>query len=114
MMFPIHMKFLSSRGGPPLHYHLLVVWRWVATVGAYFFLSLAYSFTALVFQVPFPDDLASSTEPAINPTAYGKETFVVYWMTNFLGMSAEGLLCENVAMAMDNSVSTPRSSFCFL
>ena len=103
---PIHMKFLSPRGHPPLHFHHLIIWRWSATTGAYFFLSLAYSFASLAFQVPFSNGPASPTEPAVNPTAYGKGTFVVYWMLNFLGMSAVGLACENVAMALGNPVST--------
>ena len=57
--------------------------------------------------MPFSNGPASPVEPAINPTAYGKGTFVVYWMINFLGMSALGLACENVAMALGNPVSTP-------
>ena len=69
---------------------------------------------ALAFQVPFSDNPASPTEPAIYPTAYGKGTSVVYRIIDFLGMSAEGLVCENVAMAMGNPVSTPCSSFSFL
>ena len=107
---PIHLKFLSPRGHPPLHFYHLIIWRWLATTGAYFFLSLGYSFVALAFQVPFSNGPASQVEPAINPTAYGKATFVVYWMINFLGMSALGLACENVAMALGNPVSTPRRS----
>ena len=54
----------------------------------------------MAFQVPFSNPPASPTEPAINPTAYGKGSFVVYWMINFFGMSALGLSCENVAMAL--------------
>ncbi len=102
---PIHMKFLSPRGHSPLHFHQLIIWRWFATTGAYLFLSLVYSFVALAFQVPLSNGPATSTEPAVNPTAYGKGTFVVYWMINFLGMSALGLACENVAMALGNPVS---------
>ena len=97
---PIHLKYLSPRGHPPLHFHQLIIWRWFATVAAYFLLSLSYSFVALAFQVPFSNGSASSTEPAVNPSAYGKGTFVVYWMINFLGMAALGLACENVAMAL--------------
>ena len=97
---PIHLKYLSPKGHPPLHFHQLIVWRWFATTGAYFLLSLSYSFVALAFQVPFSNPPASQTEPAVNPTAYGKETFVVYWMINFCGMAAVGLACENVAMAL--------------
>lgn len=108
---PIHMKFLSPRGHPPLHFHQLIIWRWVATTAAYFFLSLGYSFIALAFQVPFSNGAASPTEPAINPSAYGRGTFLVYWVINFLGMSALGLACENVAMALGNPVSTPRRLF---
>ena len=97
---PIHMKYLSPKGHPPLHFHQLIIWRWLATTVAYFFLSLSYSLVALAFQVPFSNPSASSTEPAINPNAYGKGTFVVYWMVNFCGMAALGLACENVAMAL--------------
>ena len=97
---PIHLKYLSPRGHPPLHFHQLIIWRWFATTAAYFFLSLGYSFVAMAFQVPFTNPPASPTEPAINPTAYGKGSFVVYWMINFFGMSALGLSCENVAMAL--------------
>ena len=68
---------------------------------------------ALAFQVPFSNGPASPTEPAINPNAYGKGTFVVYWMINFLGMSALGLACENVAMALGNPVSRPLNYFLF-
>ncbi|KAL9128586.1 MAG: hypothetical protein Q9175_007494 [Cornicularia normoerica] len=102
---PIHLKFLSPRGHPPLHFHQLIIWRWVATTAAYFFLSLGYSFIALAFQVPFSNGPASPTEPAINPSAYGRGTFLVYWMINFLGMSALGLACENVAMVLGNPAS---------
>ena len=107
---PIHMKFMSPRGHPPLHFHHLIIWRWLATTGAYFMLSLAFSLIALAFRIPFSTGPASPTEPAINATAYGKGTFVVYWMINFLGMSALGLACENVAMAVGNPVRWPYSS----
>lgn len=69
-------------------------------MAAYFLLSLSYSLVSLAFQIPFSNPSASPTEPAINPTAYGKGTFPVYWMINFLGMAALGLACENVAMAL--------------
>jgi len=97
---PILLKHLSLRGHPPLHFHQMIVWRWFATTAAYSFLSLGYSLVALALQVPFSNGPASPTEPAINPTAYGKGTFVAYWMINFPGMAAFGLCCENVAMAV--------------
>lgn len=71
---------------------------------AYFFLSLAYSLLSLAFQINFSgtDPAPSQTLPTLiangNPDAFGKATFVVYWMLNYLGMIALGLACENVAM----------------
>lgn len=97
---PIHMKYISPRGHPPLHFHQLIIWRWFATVAAYFVLSLSYSFVSLAFQISYNNPPASPTEPAINPNAYGNGTFLVYWMVNFIGMAALGLACENVAMAL--------------
>ena len=97
---PIHMKYLSPRGHPPLHFWQLIVWRWCATMTAYFLLSLSYSLVPLAFQIPLSNPSASSIEPAFNANAYGHATFVVYWMLNFVGMAALGLACENVAMAL--------------
>lgn len=97
---PTHMKYISPRGHPPLHFHQLIIWRWCATVAAYFLLSLSYSLVSLAFRIPYGNPPASPTEPAINPNAYGKGTFPVYWMVNFIGMAAVGLACENVAMAL--------------
>jgi hypothetical protein len=97
---PIHLKYLIPKGHPPLHFPQLIVWRYIATVAAYFFMSLAYSFISLAFQVPFHNPPASPTEVAFNPSAYGHVTFFVYWMLNFVGMCALGLACENVAMVV--------------
>ncbi|MCJ1304249.1 hypothetical protein MMC08_007061 [Hypocenomyce scalaris] len=95
---PIHMKFLTSPGHPPLKFYQLIIWRWLATMGAYFFMSLAYSLISLAFQIPFNNEPGSMYVSVANPDAYGKGTFVVYWMINFVGMIALGLACENVAM----------------
>ena len=97
---PTHMKFTMPRGHPPLHYYQLIIWRWFASMVAYFLLSLAFSLTSLAFRVPFSNSPASPIEPAFNPSAYGRGTFVVYWILNFVGMAALGLACENVAMAL--------------
>ena len=97
---PIHMKYLSPRGHPPLRFWQLIVWRWCATMTTYFLLSLSYSLVLLAFRIPVSSPSASSTEPALNANAYGHATFVVYWMLNFVGMAALGLACENVAMAL--------------
>ncbi|KAL8702845.1 MAG: hypothetical protein Q9201_003985 [Fulgogasparrea decipioides] len=97
---PIHMKFLSPSGHPPLKFPIFIIWRWAATITAYFFLSLAYSLISLAFQIPFNNHSAPTTNVANNPEEYGKGTFVVYWMINFVGMIALGLACENVAMVI--------------
>ncbi|KAI4113070.1 MAG: hypothetical protein LQ345_005879, partial [Seirophora villosa] len=95
---PIHMKFVSTEGHPPLKFPLFIVWRWTATIVAYFFLSLSYSLISLAFQIPFANHSAATTAVANNPEPYGKGTFVVYWAINYVGMIALGLACENVAM----------------
>ncbi|KAL7623749.1 hypothetical protein AAE478_005302 [Parahypoxylon ruwenzoriense] len=95
---PIHMKFVTPKGHPPLHFWQLILWRLGATIATYFFVSLTYSFVSLAFQIPFWPGPGSPTEPAFNATAYGRGSFVVYWMVNFIGMNALGIACENVAM----------------
>ncbi|KAH7040248.1 MNNG and nitrosoguanidine resistance protein [Microdochium trichocladiopsis] len=97
---PIHMKYIQPQGHPPLHFWQLIIWRWVATTVAYFFVSLGYSLVSLAMQIPFWHPPASSTEVAFNPTAYGLGSFPVWWMVNFLGMLALGLASENVAMVL--------------
>ncbi len=97
---PIHLKYIQPRGHPPLHFHQLIIWRWFATVAAYLLFSLSYSAVSVAFQIPMTNPRASQTEPATNPNAYGKGTFLVYWMINFIGMTALGLACENVAMLL--------------
>ncbi|KAI9836382.1 MAG: hypothetical protein M1819_001411 [Sarea resinae] len=97
---PIHMKFLRPPSGRPLKFQQLVIWRLVATLTAYFFVSLAYSLISLAFQIPFSNAAAPHTEVAMNADAYGKGTFPVYWMLNFVGMTALGLACENMVMVV--------------
>ena len=95
---PIHSQFISPKGHPPMHFYQLIIWRWLATVLAYLFLSLSYSLVSLAFQIPFSWPTASDTEVAANPTAYHYGSFVVYWMLNFFGMIALGLASENATM----------------
>ena len=97
---PIHTKFLNPDGHPPMKFPSFIVWRWSATLTAYFFLSLAYSLISLAFQIPFANHSAPTTEVANNAEPYGKGTSVVYWMINYVGMIALGLACENVAMVV--------------
>lgn len=95
---PIHMKLIVPAGHPPLKFWHFVLWRWCATMTAYGCLSLVYSLISLAFQIPFANPTAPGTVVAENPNAYGKGTFVVYWLINYVGMIALGLACENVAM----------------
>ena len=97
---PIHMKFMDSSTHPPLRFWQLIIWRWISAVSIYFLLSLAYSLVSLAFQIPFNNPTAPHTKVAQNPNAYGRATFPVYWMINFVGMMALGMACENVAMVV--------------
>jgi hypothetical protein len=97
---PIHMKYLSPKGHPPLKFLHLIAWRYIATVGSYFLLSLIYSFVSLAFQMPMNRPRGSHVLPTRNPNAYGRATFVVYWMANWVGMCAFGLASENMAMLL--------------
>jgi len=97
---PIHMKYLSPKGHPPLKFSHLIAWRYIATVSSYFLLSLIYSFVSLAFQMPMDRSKGSHILPTRNPNAYGRGTFVVYWMGNWIGMCAFGLASENMAMIL--------------
>jgi hypothetical protein len=97
---PIHMKFIQPQGHRPLHFYQLILWRWLATITAYLFLSLFYSFISLAFQIPFSAPPAPHTEVSNPATAYHYGYFPVYWMVNYVGMIALGLACENVAMVV--------------
>ena len=95
---PIYSKLITPASHPTIPFWQFILTRYIGTVTAYFFMSLAYSLISLAFQIPFADPNGSGTGVYTNPDAYGKGTFVVYWMINFVGMIALGLACENVAM----------------
>ncbi|KAI1340056.1 MNNG and nitrosoguanidine resistance protein [Xylariaceae sp. FL0016] len=99
---PIHSKYITPQGHPPLHFYQFILWRWFATIACYFFISLTYSLVSLAFQIPFWPPPASHTEPPppSGATAYGRGSFPVYWALNFVGMYALGFACENVAMVL--------------
>lgn len=97
---PIHMKYNAPKSYPPLHFCQLIIWRWVATVVSYFFLSCVYSLMSLAFLMPMSNPPTSHTEPAVNPNVYSYGTFVVYWMINWVAMTAFQLACENMAMLL--------------
>ena len=97
---PIYMKLITPAGHPTIKFWQFIATRWAGTISAYLFMSLAYSMISLAFQIPFANPSAPDTMVGNNPDAYGKGTFVVYWMINFVGMIALGLACENVAMVI--------------
>ncbi|KAI1152957.1 MNNG and nitrosoguanidine resistance protein [Nemania diffusa] len=97
---PIHNKYVQPQGHPPLHFWQLIIWRWLATVVLYLFVSLTYSLVSVAFGVPFWRPPGPATEPAISATAYGRGSFLAYWAVNFLGMTALGVACENAAMVL--------------
>ena len=97
---PIYSKLVTPGGHPTIKFWKFILIRWMGTILAYFFMSLAYSFISLAFQIPFDNPTAPETMVANNANSYGKGTFVVYWMINFIGMIALGLACENVAMTI--------------
>jgi hypothetical protein len=86
---PIHFKYLKPEGHPPLKFYQLVLWRWCATISAYFMLSLAYSLISLSFGINFSGGVTNTGDPTqvtstmhTNGNAYGHGAFLVYWMLN--------------------------------
>ncbi|KAL3474276.1 hypothetical protein BJX99DRAFT_231862 [Aspergillus californicus] len=107
-LMPIHAQFIKpDPSHPPLKIPQWLLWRILSNFAAYFFLSLFYSFVSLAFQIPFSNSPAPDTVSADNPNAYGHGSFVVFWMLNWVGMSALGFPCENMAMIL----GFPWSSF---
>jgi hypothetical protein len=99
-LMPIHALFMIPKDHAPIKQWHILTWRISSSIVAYFFLSLFYSLVSLAFQVPFSNDSAPPTEGALNANAYGKGSFAVYWMLNWVGMTALGLPSENMAMIL--------------
>jgi hypothetical protein len=106
-LMPIHAQFMKADGHPPLKVPHWLIWRVLSSIVAYFFLSLFYSLVSLAFKIPFSNASAADTLSATNPNAYGRGSFVVFWMLNWVGMAALGFPCENMAMVL----GFPWSSF---
>jgi hypothetical protein len=68
---PIHMQYLSPKGHPPLKFVQLIAWRWAATITAYLFLSLAYSFVSMAFQINFTTTNPITSETQVTMMEYG-------------------------------------------
>ncbi|KAJ5362330.1 hypothetical protein N7541_003174 [Penicillium brevicompactum] len=98
-LMPVHVQLLKGNH-PPLKSLQWVAWRILSNITAYFFLSLSYSLVSLAFQIPFINNPAPGVVSAQNPNAYGRGSFVVFWMLNWVGMSALGFPCENMAMIL--------------
>lgn len=97
-LVPIHAQYVNG-DHPPLKIPQWLLWRLLSNFAAYFCLSLFYSLVSLAFQIPFSRPSAPETIAA-NANAYGRGSFVVYWMLNWVGMTALGLPCENMAMIL--------------
>jgi hypothetical protein len=98
---PVYTKLIIPKGHPPMHFWELIFFRLFMTTAAYFLMSLAYSLVSLAFQIPFSNTYPhNDVTMAMNPDGYGKGTFVVYWMLNWVGMYALGLASENVTMVI--------------
>lgn len=98
-LMPVHVQLLKGNH-PPLKTLQWVAWRILSNITAYFFLSLSYSLVSLAFQIPFTNDPVPGIVSAENPNAYGRGSFMVFWMLNWVGMSALGFPCENMAMIL--------------
>ena len=52
-------------GHLPLKFWQLIIWRSIATILAYIFLSLAYSFVSMAFQINFTHTIRSPLRPRL-------------------------------------------------
>ncbi|KAJ5564042.1 hypothetical protein N7513_000284 [Penicillium frequentans] len=99
-LMPIHNRLNNKRQGRLVKPSHLLLWRLMSNFVAYFVLSFFYSLVPLAFGIPFSNSRGLETNVVINGNAYGKGSFVVYWMLNWVGMTALGLPSENMAMIM--------------
>ncbi|KAJ5931012.1 hypothetical protein N7466_006505 [Penicillium verhagenii] len=100
-LMPIHAQFMKpDPSHPPLKVPHWLLWRACCSITAYFFLSFFYSLVSLAYKIPFSNSPAPDTLSANNANAYGHGSFVVFWMLNWVGMTALGFPCENMAMVL--------------
>lgn len=97
-LMPIHNRLNNKRQGRAVNPSHLLLWRLMSNFVAYFMLSFFYSLVPLAFGIPFSNPRGLKTEVVMNGNEYGKCSFVVYWMLNWVGMTALGLPSENMAM----------------
>jgi uncharacterized protein DUF3533 len=94
---PLYDDFIS-RDHPRLRPSHMITLRIIATMGSYLSLSFCFSLVSVLFHIPFTHHSASKTTEAVNPNAYGKGSFFIVWMLNWVGMAALGLPSENMTM----------------
>ncbi|KAJ5326286.1 MNNG and nitrosoguanidine resistance protein [Penicillium brevicompactum] len=98
-LMPIHLQYFGGNLSTLKMSHW-IMWRVLSNIGAYFFLSFFYSLVSLAFQIPLSNPSVPGIFPARNANGYGSSSFVVYWALNWVGMSALGFPCENMAMVL--------------
>jgi hypothetical protein len=96
---PVHSQLASGGNRSPFRFTHLIIWRIFSSILFYFLLSLCYSLVSLAFQIPFSNSPSSITQSG-DANAYGKASFVVYWMLNWVGMAAVGFPSENMSMVL--------------
>ncbi|KAH8703015.1 hypothetical protein BGW36DRAFT_422596 [Talaromyces proteolyticus] len=99
-LIPIHSQLTLNKKHRPVKASHMIIWRLFSNFVVYLILSFFYSLVPLAFQIPFTNSPEPAMEPARNANAYGKSSFVVYWMLNWIGMAALGLPSENMAMIL--------------
>uniref|UniRef100_A0A060T8V5 ARAD1C39688p n=1 Tax=Blastobotrys adeninivorans TaxID=409370 RepID=A0A060T8V5_BLAAD len=82
MLMPIH-----GQTAPKIFGHHYVLYRQITAQVSYFIISLFFSLVSLAFQID-------------TSFTFGKSGFLVFWMVNFLGMSAVGGANENMALLL--------------
>ena len=99
------MKFLMPKDHPPMHFYELCFWRLFATTLAYLLLSLSYSLVSLAFQIPFSHTGPHPDTAVVDvPDAFGRGTFVVYWMLNFVGMCKYLFFPQSTRIEADHNI----------
>lgn len=82
MLLPIH-----GQTAPKIFASHYVLYRQISAQVSYFIISLFFSLVSLAFQID-------------TSFTFGKSGFLVFWMVNFLGMSAVGGANENMALLL--------------
>lgn len=115
--FFMHTHILFVIHHPSLKFSHLIIYRYCATMTAYFFFALAYSLIALTLQVPVshstqrhdPSGLTFTLTNSSSSTFSSTTAFLAYFSLNFLGTTALGIISENMAMLLSLFSALPYS-----